>query len=74
MITEEKLVNGTPVEGLRHGDQTRIAIATGYTRDYVQKVLTGRRYNRKVIAAARLLVSKYEEIKAEISSGHERQN
>lgn len=45
------------VEGLKHGDQARIAEITGFTHDYVKKVMQGRRKNRKITAVANQIVA-----------------
>lgn len=42
---------------LKHGDQARIAEITGFTHDYVKKVIRGRRHNQQIIEVARQLLA-----------------
>ncbi|GAB3735087.1 hypothetical protein [Spirosoma lituiforme] len=42
---------------LKHGDQARIAEITGFTHDYVKKVIRGRRKNAQIISVAEQLLA-----------------
>lgn len=55
-------------EALRIGDQQLIAEATGFSREYVKKVLSGKRYNKAIVVAAKQLLLKNEKVKREITN------
>jgi transcription initiation factor TFIIIB Brf1 subunit/transcription initiation factor TFIIB len=53
-------------ENLRIGDKQLIAEATGFSREYVKKVLSGKRHNEKIVAAAKQLLLKNERVRREM--------
>lgn len=49
------------------GDATFIAKTTGYERDTVERVLSGKRKNSKIIKAARMLLASRQSLEAQIA-------
>ncbi|WP_080058944.1 hypothetical protein [Spirosoma aerolatum] len=50
---------------LKHGDQARIAEITGFTHDYVKKVMQGIRHNKKILEVAEQMVAIREQLSQE---------
>lgn len=53
---------------LRYGDYGTIAELTGYSTDYVRKVINDKRHNTDVIEATKKVIQSRETLKKELGS------